>query len=307
MSNEHAPVLLDEAVDALCTDLDGTYVDATFGRGGHARALLSRLSAGARLLAIDRDPAAVAAARALAVEDARVRVQAGRMSAIAHLVAAARLDDVVGVLMDLGVSSPQLDDPERGFSFRFDGPLDMRMDNTAGPSAAEWLATASETELARVFRDYGEERFARRIARSIVERREQHAITRTQELVALINAAQPRPDPFKHSVTRVFQAIRIHVNDELGELRAALEAAFELLRPGGRLAVISFHSLEDRIVKQRFQGLCQGRVLPRRLPVRGGDEPPARQVVRGRRAGEREVAANPRARSAMLRVVEKRA
>jgi 16S rRNA (cytosine1402-N4)-methyltransferase len=306
MSNEHAPVLLDEAVDALCTDPDGDYVDATFGRGGHARALLARLEAKARLLAVDRDPAAIAAARALAAQDGRVIVQAGPMSAIARHVAAARLDNVVGVLMDLGVSSPQLDDPERGFSFRFDGPLDMRMDNAAGMSAAEWLAEASEDDLARVFRDYGEERHARRIARAIVERRRTMPIRRTQELVAVINAAQPRPDPHKHSATRVFQAIRIHVNDELGELSAALDAAFALLRPGGRLAAISFHSLEDRIVKARFQEWCQGRKLPRRLPVPGVEPTQARSVVRGCRAREAEVAVNPRARSAMLRVVEKR-
>jgi 16S rRNA (cytosine1402-N4)-methyltransferase len=304
MANEHAPVLLDETVDALCTDRSGSYVDATFGRGGHARALLQRLAADARLLVVDRDPAAIAAARELAEEDARVVVRRGRMSAIADHVAAARLDQVVGVLMDLGVSSPQLDDPARGFSFRYDGPLDMRMDSE-GRSAAEWLAAASESELADVFRDFGEERYARRIARAIVARRREQPLERTQELVALINAAQPRQDPHKHAATRVFQAIRIFINDELAELGAALDAAFELLRPGGRLAVISFHSLEDRIVKKRFQHWCKGRPLPRRLPVTGTVPTEARSIVRACRASEAEAIANPRARSAMLRVVEK--
>jgi 16S rRNA (cytosine1402-N4)-methyltransferase len=304
MANEHAPVLLDETVDALCTDRSGSYVDATFGRGGHARELLRHLAADAKLLVVDRDPAAIAAARKLAAEDARVIVRHGRMSAIADHAAAARLSNVVGVLMDLGVSSPQLDDPARGFSFRFDGPLDMRMD-TEGRSAAEWLAVASESELANVFREFGEERYARRIARAIVERRRDQPLERTQELVALVSAAQPRPDPHKHAATRVFQAIRIFINDELGELGAALDAAFDLLRPGGRLAVISFHSLEDRMVKERFQQWYKGRPLPRRLPVTGTAPTQARSIVRTRRASEAEAAANPRARSAMLRVVEK--
>jgi 16S rRNA (cytosine1402-N4)-methyltransferase len=305
MSNDHAPVLRDETVDALCTDRSGAYIDATFGRGGHTRALLARLDADATLLAIDRDPAAVAAAQELAAEDARVIARQGRMSEIAQLAAAVRLHNVVGVLMDVGVSSPQLDDPERGFSFRADGPLDMRMDNTAGASAAEWLATASESEMAQVFRDYGEERYARRIARAIVAQREEQPLTRTRALVALIDAAQPRPDPFKHAATRVFQAVRIHINDELTELRAGLDSAFDLLASGGRLAVISFHSVEDRIVKRRFQEWCRGRPLPRRLPVTGAPPVRARSIVRARRAAESETSLNPRARSAVLRAVEK--
>jgi 16S rRNA (cytosine1402-N4)-methyltransferase len=305
MAISHAPVMVDETVAALCTDRAGAYVDATFGRGGHARALLAQLSASARLLVIDRDPAAIEAARALAAQDARVVVQYGQMSEIEQHVDRARLQKVVGVVMDLGVSSPQLDDPARGFSFRADGPLDMRMDNTTGQTAAAWLAHASESELTQVFRDYGEERFARRIAQLIVTQRKQQPLTRTQELVALVNAAQPHPDPFKHSATRVFQAIRIHINDELGELRRALDGAFTVLVEGGRLAVISFHSLEDRIVKQRFDEWVRGRPLPRRLPVTGTAPTSARSIVRGRRASDDEVTVNPRARSAMLRVIEK--
>lgn len=299
-------MLLAETLEALATDAAGQYIDATFGRGGHAVPLLQRLGPAARLLAIDRDPLAAAAARELAQRDARVTALQGRMSDMTEYAQDAGFDRVAGVLMDLGVSSPQLDDPARGFSFRFDAPLDMRMDNASGITAAAWLNRADEGELARVFRDYGEERYARRIARAIVQRRAGAPLATTTDLVQAVAAAQPRPDPHKHAATRVFQAVRIHVNDELSELARALDAAFALLTAGGRLAVISFHSLEDRLVKRQFRAWTQGPALPRRLPVAGAVKAAARTVVRARRAGADEVDRNPRARSALLRVVEKR-
>lgn len=305
MTGEHAPVLLDAVADVLVTDRGGTYVDATFGRGGHTRAVLERLSGEARVLVIDRDPEAIEVANRLADEDSRVVVARGRFSELAALMDAAGIVAPAGVLMDLGVSSPQLDDGARGFSFRHAAPLDMRMEKT-GLTAAQWLNAAEEAELTRVFRDYGEERYARRIARAIVRRRETEPVTTTDDLVAIIEAAQPRPDRHKHAATRVFQAIRIRINDELYELRAGLSAAFERLRPGGRLAVISFHSVEDRIVKRTFNAWVKGPELPRRLPVRTETRSEALWVIRSQRADEEEVAANPRARSALLRVVEKR-
>lgn len=305
--NGHRPILVRAVIDALCVDPDGNYVDATFGRGGHTRALLERLSPEGRILAIDRDPAAIAAAKTLANEDARVRVRYGRMSEMRRFVNDAELNDVVGVLMDLGVSSPQLDDPERGISFRGDGPLDMRMDPTSGVSASHWINSASEDELATVFREFGEERHARRIARAIVDRRVEAPIERTADLAALVARAQPRPDPHKHAATRVFQAIRIHINEELDEVRLALDAAFELIRSGGRIAVLTFHSLEDRIVKHAFRRWTEGEALPRRLPITGRAATSARLVIRAQRADAAEVAANPRARSALLRVLEKAA
>lgn len=294
-------------IDALCIDPDGNYVDATFGRGGHTRALLERLSPEGRILAIDRDPAAIIAAKTIANEDSRVRVRHGRMSEMRRFASDAELNDVVGVLMDLGVSSPQLDDPERGISFRGDGPLDMRMDPTCGVSAAHWINSASENELATVFREFGEERHARRIARAIVDRRVEAPIERTADLAALVAQSQPRPDPHKHAATRVFQAIRIHINEELEEVRLALDAAFDLIRGGGRIAVLTFHSLEDRIVKHAFRRWTEGEVLPRRLPITGRAATSARLVIRAQRADAAEIAANPRARSALLRVLEKAA
>jgi len=305
--NTHQPILVDAVVDALCTDPDGEYVDATFGRGGHTRALLDRLSPTGRILAIDRDPAAIAVAQSLADTDDRVAVRHGCMSQITQFATEARLRRVVGVLMDLGVSSPQIDDSERGISFRGDGPLDMRMDPTSGVSASEWINAADESELARVFHEFGEERYAKRIAQAIVHRRAQTPITRTADLVSVISGAQPKPDPHKHAATRVFQAIRIHINDELNELRVAIEAAFALICVGGRLVVLTFHSLEDRIVKLAFRKWSEGDALPRRLPVTGRPAGPARLIGRARRADAAEVARNPRARSALLRVLEKAA
>jgi 16S rRNA (cytosine1402-N4)-methyltransferase len=305
--NEHRPILVAAVVDALCTESNGNYVDATFGRGGHTRALLDRLGPAARILAIDRDPTAIAAATELAGQDARLVVRHGRISELERLVDDAHLREVVGVLMDLGVASPQLDDPARGMSFRGDGPLDMRMDPGAGMPASQWINDASADELAFVFHEFGEERHARRIARAIIERRAHAPILRTADLAALVAQAQPRHDPHKHAATRVFQAIRIFINDELEEVRLGLEAAFALIKPGGRIAVLTFHSLEDRIVKQTFRRWSQGTPLPRRLPVTGRPKASARLVGAPRRADAAEVAENPRARSALLRVLEKAA
>lgn len=308
MSDVHQPVLLEETVARLCGEeaaREGVYVDATFGRGGHTRALLERLGAGSRVIAIDRDPRAVAAGRALAAEDARLTMCHGNFSELDEVLDELGVDEVQGVMMDLGVSSPQLDDPERGFSFRHDAPLDMRMDTSRGATAAEWLNSAEEQDIARVLKEYGEERFARRIAAAIVAAR---PLATTGDLVEAVRRGQPRPTPGKHEATRVFQAVRIQVNDELGALGAGLRAAFRRLAPGGRLAVISFHSLEDRLVKRYFRELTQPPRLPRRLPVTGAaTEAQARNVGGSVTAGDDEVKSNPRARSARLRVVEKAA
>ncbi|HEX7034772.1 MAG TPA: 16S rRNA (cytosine(1402)-N(4))-methyltransferase RsmH [Pseudomonadales bacterium] len=315
----HVPVLLEEAVALLCgqgDDVDtarasadegrvreGIYVDATFGRGGHTRRLLARLGPASAVIALDRDPAAVAAGRALAESEPRLTVRHGNFAELARILDELAIGSVQGVLMDLGVSSPQLDEPERGFSFRHDAPLDMRMDPSTGITAAEWLNEASEQEIARVLKEYGEERFARRVAAAIVAAR---PLATTADLVEAVRAGQPRQTPGKHDATRVFQAVRIQVNDELGALRRGLEAAFDRLAGGGRLAVISFHSLEDRAVKQFFRRQSTPPALPRRLPVRGdAGRAPGRLVGRPVKASAAEAAANPRARSARLRVLER--
>jgi 16S rRNA (cytosine1402-N4)-methyltransferase len=306
VSGGHEPVLCAETIEHLTPVLERAviFVDATFGRGGHSVALLAKLGPDARLIAVDRDPQAIAAARSLAVTDARVTVCQGPFSALSSLLSGIGVEKVDGVLLDLGVSSPQLDDPARGFSFQHDGPLDMRMDPGHGASAAEWLNSAGEQEIAGVLKTLGEERFARRIARAIVAAR---PLGTTRELARVIEAAQPASrERGKHPATRSFQAIRMHVNDELGELAAGLDAAFSHLLPGGRLAVISFHSLEDRLVKQRFRALSSPPSLPRRLPVRAVEhQPPARVIAGPVRAGARELSRNPRARSATLRVLER--
>jgi len=309
---EHRSVLCDETVDLLtgrdagpAECVEGIYVDATFGRGGHVRRLLEVLGPGSRVIGIDRDPEAVAAGARLAAADARLQVVHARFSELAVVLERLAVDSVQGVMMDLGVSSPQLDDPARGFSFRFDGPLDMRMDTSRGVSAAQWLDAASEAEIARVLREYGEERFARRIAAAIVAAR---PLATTGELVEVVRAAVPRGTPGKHEATRTFQAIRMAVNEELPEIEAGRAQAFASLRPGGRLAVISFHSLEDRLVKRFFRARCTAPALPRRLPVRGVEaRAEARLLTSGVTASETEVRANPRARSARLRVLEKAA
>ena len=305
----HITVLLDEAVEALDVRVDGCYLDGTFGRGGHSRLLLSKLGPDGRLLGFDKDPQAIATGQALAAEDGRFVIVQRSFAEMAAVIAEQGLaGKVQGVLMDLGVSSPQLDDPERGFSFMNDGPLDMRMDPTRGVSAAEFIAQASEEEIARVFKEYGEERFARRMARAVVLRREAEPFLRTGDLAEVLKVANPAWEKGKNPATRAFQGLRIHVNNELGDLEAGLEAALDALEVGGRLVVISFHSLEDRIVKLFMRRLSKGEAdnLPRNLPVRFEAFVPKIKVHgKPQFASEAELKANPRSRSAVMRVAEK--
>ncbi|HLS99308.1 MAG: 16S rRNA (cytosine(1402)-N(4))-methyltransferase RsmH [Porticoccaceae bacterium] len=303
----HTTVLLDEAVEALVTDADGFYVDGTFGRGGHSAAILARLSPQGQLLAIDKDPEAIAAARERFGADPRFEIVHASFADTAALVAGrGRAGELAGVLLDLGVSSPQLDQAERGFSFMNDGPLDMRMDTEHGESAAEWLASAREEDIIRVLRDYGEEKFARRMAAAIVRERALKPITRTRQLAEIVAAANPAWEKGKHPATRAFQAIRIHVNRELEDLEALLATVIDTLKPGGRLVVISFHSLEDRIVKRFIRREEQGPAIPRGLPVREADiVRRLRSVGRAVKADADEVDSNVRARSAVMRVAEK--
>lgn len=303
---QHQSVLLHEAVAALITDPTGLYVDGTFGRGGHSRAILERLSPEGRLLVIDKDPEAIAVAKALQQEDSRVLVAHGSFAEMDHWVRElGQTNAVHGVLLDLGVSSPQLDDAARGFSFSKDGPLDMRMDPTKGRSAAEWLATASEEEIARVLYEYGEEKFSRRMARAIVAARTHTEIVSTLQLAEIVKQANPAWEKHKHPATRAFQGIRIFINDELGDLRRALQVARDLLVVGGRLVVISFHSLEDRMVKEFMRKEARGGDFPRGLPLTQAQLKPALRVLGKRKSDEREVQDNVRARSAVLRVAEK--
>ena len=307
----HVPVMLDEVVEAVAPRPGGCYVDCTFGRGGHTRALLDRIEPAGQVLAIDRDPQAVEAARELARSDPRVSAHHARFGEIGDIVSAAGLTGRVdGMLMDLGVSSPQLDEPGRGFSFLHDGPLDMRMDPGAGVSAAEWLADASEQEIGRILRELGEERAARRIARAVAaERGRGTPVESTRRLAAIVASVVRRGGTRArvHPATRTFQAMRMHVNDELGELERGLAAAAHLLVPGGRLVVLSFHSLEDRIVKRFMRGDDAVPAYPRRLPLVDGRRCAGAMtpVASARRPREGEVAANPRSRSAVLRVAER--
>ncbi|MBP6899262.1 MAG: 16S rRNA (cytosine(1402)-N(4))-methyltransferase RsmH [Burkholderiaceae bacterium] len=301
---QHTTVLLQETVDAVFTRSDGLYVDGTFGRGGHSRALLARLSPAGRLIAFDKDPEAVAVGQALAAEDSRFAIVHDGFATLAQALAERGIARIDGLLLDLGVSSPQIDDPARGFSFRFDAALDMRMDTTRGETAADFLASAPERRIAEVIRDYGEERFAVQIAKALVARREGGgAVRTTAELSQLVARAVKTREPGQDPATRTFQALRIFVNRELEELEQGLNAALPLLAPGGRLAVISFHSLEDRIVKT-FIARESKDEIDRRAPM----APPKamRLVALGRiRPSAAEVAANPRARSAMLRVAQR--
>lgn len=306
-SGSHRPVLLAEAVDALNPRPDGVYVDATFGRGGHSRALLARLGPRGRLIALDRDPQAVAAGRALA--DPRLAVVHAAFSRLAQVLLEQRAPTVAGVLFDLGVSSPQLDDAARGFSFRLDGPLDMRMDTTHGPTVAEWLATVSERELGEVIRRHGEERFAKSVARAIVAARAREPIATTRQLAGIVAKAVRSREPGQDPATRTFQALRIHINQEHEELSLALTQSVAALGPGGRLVVISFHSLEDRAVKQFMRQASSAAHVPSRLPLRAAElpRPLLRLVGKPVRPGAAEVAHNPRARSAVMRVAERTA
>ena len=298
---QHEPVLLDETVTSLVTNSDGDYLDLTFGRGGHAREILRRVSSKAKLLTIDRDPDAVAIASRLASEDCRVSYAHGRFSEIKEIAETRGFKGFSGILMDLGVSSPQLENSKRGFSFTRNGPLDMRMDPTTGVSAEQWLNSADEHTLSLVFHRYGDERNARSIARAIVNSR---PLKSTEQLVEAIESCSRRPDPRKHAATRVFQAIRIHVNDELAELDVGLDRGFSLIVEHGRIAVLSFHSLEHRIVKRKFRQWTTAAVPPK-LPLRGNPQGQATYVVKGMRPNEMEVRGNPRSRSALLQVIER--
>ena len=303
---QHRTVLLDEAVDALVWAPDGTYVDGTYGRGGHSRAILGRMSPRGRLIAFDKDPDAIAAATQSAsrVEDPRFSIWHSSFAQMRLQLSSLGVPQVHGVLLDLGVSSPQIDNPARGFSFRFDGPLDMRMDPTRGESAADFLARADERQIAKVVRDYGEERFAVPIAKALVARRQGgHPVRTTGELSEVVARAVKTREPGQDPATRTFQALRIQVNAELEELEQGLSAALDLLRPQGRLAVISFHSLEDRIVKT-FIARESKSVVDRRVPF--AEPQPTRLKALARiKPSDAEVQANPRARSAILRVAER--
>mgnify|MGYP003589988451 CR=1 FL=1 len=305
----HITVLLDEAVNALAVRPAGCYVDGTFGRGGHSRLILNHLDASGRLLGFDKDPLAIATGLELQQQDPRFAiVQRSFAEMDAELQQRQLLAAVDGVLLDLGVSSPQLDDAQRGFSFMHDGPLDMRMNPNAGISAAQWLAQVSAEEMARVFKEYGEERFAKRMANAVVARRQLQPFTRTADLAAVLTEANPAWEKGKHPATRAFQGMRIHLNNELADLEQGLVAALASLKVGGRLVVISFHSLEDRIVKQFMRRLSKGEAdqMPRHLPIIPEKFDPVLKVVgKPQYASADELKANPRARSAVMRVAEK--
>ncbi|WP_273430153.1 16S rRNA (cytosine(1402)-N(4))-methyltransferase RsmH [Chitinibacter tainanensis] len=301
----HRTVLLQEAVDALAIKPDGVYVDCTFGRGGHSRLILSRLGPTGRLIAFDKDPYAIA--EAATISDPRFTIVHEGYVTLTESLAQLGVSRIDGLLMDLGVSSPQLDDGARGFSFRFDAPLDMRMDTTRGITAADWLNTADEKDIAEVVKDYGEERFARQVAAAIVARRAVQPFATTGELAAVVATAVRTREPGQDPATRTFQAIRIYVNRELEELSLTLPQALALLAPAGRLSVIAFHSLEDRIVKRFMQDQATADQLPSRLPVMASEIAPAPLKVLGKpvRPSADEVSANPRARSAILRIAER--
>lgn len=304
---QHRTVLLDEAVDALDLTgerINGTYIDGTFGRGGHSRLILSRLGPQGRLVAFDKDPQAIATAEQ--VQDPRFTIVHDSFATMIDALAARGISQVDGILLDLGISSPQVDDASRGFSFRQDGPLDMRMDTTRGMSAAEWLATATEQQLEKVIRDYGEERFAFQIAKAIVARRAIEPISTTRELAAIVANAVKTREKGKDPATRTFQAVRIFINKELEDLEAGLSAAYAVLAPGARMSVISFHSLEDRMVKQFLASKAKVEQPDRRLPIRAVDLPqPLMKLITKTKPSDLEVEANPRARSAVLRVAER--
>ena len=306
-SPEHLPVLLAEAVAFLDVKPNGLYIDGTFGRGGHARAVLAELSAQGQLLGLDKDPAAIVAGEALSEEDSRFSIEQCSFAELATPINARLWQGKIdGILLDIGVSSPQIDVAERGFSFQKDGPLDMRMNPGVGISAAQWLAKAEMADIEKVIKTLGEERYGKRIARAIVETREHTPITTTTQLATLVDKASPSREKNKHPATRTFQAIRIYINNELEDLKVGLEQAIEVLAVGGRLAVISFHSLEDRIVKRYFRDQALGDDYPSDFPIRADElNPRVRLIGKAIKASNAELSLNPRARSAVLRVVEK--
>ncbi len=302
----HTTVLLHETVDGCLTDPDGVYVDGTFGRGGHSRLLLSKLSEKGRLFGIDKDPLAIASGRELEAEDSRFQIVQASFAEMKSALAAQGITQVDGILLDLGVSSPQLDDAERGFSFLKDGPLDMRMNPDAGISAAEWIATTPEKEMVRVFKEYGEERFARRMVGAVVRERASRSITRTADLAEILKVANPAWEKHKHPATRAFQAIRIAVNNELGDLETVLDDSVDLLKAGGHLAVISFHSLEDRMVKRFIRAQEKGRDLPPGIPLTEDQlGKTMKKIGKAIMPRDDEVQRNPRSRSAVLRIAER--
>jgi 16S rRNA (cytosine1402-N4)-methyltransferase len=302
---QHKPVLLEEAVASLAIKGDGYYLDGTFGRGGHSRAIMAQLTEQGRLFTLDKDPQAIAAGQEEWSEDPRFSIVQGTFAEMDRLVQEWHIErNLDGILLDLGVSSPQLDNPERGFSFSKDGPLDMRMDPTTGVSAAQWLADAPERDITRVFWEFGEERHARRIARSIVEARQKQSLVSTAQLAGLIENTIGNREK-KHPATRCFQAIRIFVNNELGDLTTGLDAAIKVLRPGGRLVVISFHSLEDRLVKRTFREAARPGKIQRNIPAHPDWHASLKLIGKATRPSDTEISENPRARSAMMRVAEK--
>ncbi|WP_299976393.1 16S rRNA (cytosine(1402)-N(4))-methyltransferase RsmH [uncultured Pseudoteredinibacter sp.] len=308
MSNSpHYSVLLDEAVNHLLIDKDGFYIDGTFGRGGHSALVLNSLGQDGHLMAIDKDPDAIAVAHEKFAAEKRFEIAHGSFAQMQEFVAERGKTGLVdGILLDLGVSSPQLDEAERGFSFMQDGPLDMRMNSSAGMTAADWVNSAEETEIARVLKEYGEERFAKRIARAIVESRQAKTITRTLQLARIVADANPAWEKGKNPATRAFQGIRIHINNELADLEAVLDQSLSILKPGGRLVVISFHSLEDRLVKRFIRRQEKGQELPPGLPVTEDQlDKTMRSVGKAMKADASELAENIRSRSAVMRVAEK--
>jgi len=304
---EHKPVLLDEAITGLAIKPDGRYIDGTFGRGGHSRAILDKLNAQGRLLAMDKDPVAIAQAEKDFSNDERFVLRQGSFAMLGETVTELGwMGQVDGILLDLGVSSPQLDTPERGFSFLHDGPLDMRMDPHQGISAADWLATAKEQEITQVLKEYGEERFAKRIARAIINVRDESPIHTTRQLASIIAAANPKHEKGKDPATRSFQAIRIFINQELADIKACLSQVVDVLKPGGRLVAISFHSLEDRMIKRFIREQVKGDDFPLDLPVTHAQlNPKMKMIGKAVRAGKAELGVNPRARSAVMRVAER--
>ena len=305
--SSHRPVLLEEAVEALAIKPDGVYLDGTFGRGGHSQAILDRLGETGRLLALDQDPQAVAVAREKYADEPRFEIVQENFESMREVLESRNLvQKVDGILLDIGVSSPQLDDAQRGFSFMKPGPLDMRMNTDAGQSAAEWLASVEEYDLVTVLMRYGEEKFARRIAHAIVEERQVTPINDTVQLAKIIEQATPVKDKHKHPATRSFQAIRIYINRELEVLENALQAALGVLALNGRLVVISFHSLEDRMVKRFFRDVSRGPKIPMDIPIMSKDiEQPFKLVGKAVKPGKQELTENPRARSSVLRVLER--
>ena len=309
VSFSHTSVLLQECLDGLAIKPDGIYIDATFGRGGHSGEILKQLGSDGRLIAFDRDPQAIEAAARFA-DDKRFEIVHSAFGDMAEVIEQMGLTQQIdGVLMDLGVSSPQLDDAERGFSFLRDGPLDMRMDTSRGMSAADWLNSADEQDITQVIKEFGEEKFGKRIAHAIVNYRQQQPLARTSELVTIIDQAMPVKDKFKHPATRTFQGIRIYINAELEQLRVGLKAATNVLRSGGRMAIISFHSLEDRLVKRFMKEQSKGKSFPAGLPVTQAEidaDKVLTLIGRAIKPGEEELKHNVRSRSAVLRVAEKR-